>query len=274
MQKSNRDDRAIVEQTIQKNYLEYVNISTTSAGAIGISVTHLNPKIAAKYANKIMEQIRQTVAKEDEQSKEERLSYLAVTLADAILDMDAAQLEIKNYTLSNSAAAQENFILGSLRLDTLREEKKETVEYIATLKKIRKLVQSGNLNRSEYESLKTGSPLVDDISFRRILGMSETISVWNWPSLETIDSISITLTDRVNRLNVEIKDLEQSAKAYATSAEDQAKLLRDVKISEATFSVLTEQVKSQTLVAGFKPETFTVFAYATPPLEPSFQTEI
>ena len=63
LQKSNRDDRAIVEQTIQKNYLEYVNISTTSAGAIGISVTHLNPKIAAKYANKIMEQIRQTVAK-------------------------------------------------------------------------------------------------------------------------------------------------------------------------------------------------------------------
>ena len=28
-----------------------------------------------------MEQIRQTVAKEDEQSKEERLSYLAETLA-------------------------------------------------------------------------------------------------------------------------------------------------------------------------------------------------
>ena len=268
LQKSNRDDRAIVEQTIQKNYLEYVNISTTSAGAIGISVT-LNPKLQPNMPTKLWNK-RQTVAKEDEQSKEERLSYLAETLADAIQDMEAAQQEIKNYTLSNSAAAQENFILGSLRLDTLREEKKETVEYIATLKKIRKLVQSGNLNRSEYESLKTGSPLVDDISFRRILGMSETISVWNWPSLETIDSISITLTDRVNRLNVEIKDLEQSAKAYATSAEDQAKLLRDVKISEATFSVLTEQVKSQTLVAGFKPETFTVFAYATPPLEPSF----
>ena len=55
--------------------------------------------------------------------------------------------------------------------------------------------------------------------------MSETICVWNWPSLETIDSIS-TLTDRVNRLNVEIKDLEQSAKAYATSAEDQASFAR------------------------------------------------
>ena len=35
------------------------------------------------------------------------------------------------------------------------------------------------------------------------------------------------------------------------------------------FKVLTEQVKSQTLVAGFKPETFTVFAYATPPIYPS-----
>ena len=28
-------------------------------------------------------------------------------------------------------------------------------------------------------------------------------------------------------------------------------------------------MKSQTLVAGFKPETFTVFAYATPPINPS-----
>ena len=45
--------------------------------------------------------------------------------------------------------------------------------------------------------------------------------------------------------------------------------MRDVKIAEATFTVLTEQVKSQSLAAGFKPDTFKVFSYANQPLHPS-----
>ena len=81
--------------------------------------------------------------------------------------------------------------------------------------------------------------------------------------------MSETLSDRISRLEVEITDIENSAISYAASAEDQAALLRDAKIAEATFTVLTEQVKSQTLMAGFKPDTFTVFAYASPPIVPS-----
>ena len=48
-----------------------------------------------------------------------------------------------------------------------------------------------------------------------------------------------------------------------------AKYTRDAKIAEATYTVLIEQVKSQSLAAGFQPDTFTVFEYATPPLSPS-----
>ena len=91
--------------------------------------------------------------------------------------------------------------------------------------------------------------------------MSETISAWRWPSLETIQEVSDTLKDRSKRLDIEIADNEENAKLYASSAEELAKLTRDVKIAEATFSVLTEQVKSQSLVAGFKPDTFKVFSY-------------
>ena len=77
------------------------------------------------------------------------------------------------------------------------------------------------------------------------------------------------LKDRSKRLDVEIADNEENAKLYASSAEELAKLTRDAKIAEATFTVLTEQVKSQSLVAGFKPDTFKVFSYASPPLSPS-----
>ena len=267
--KSDANKQYIIDSTIQKNYSEYVEASQTPGGAIKISVTHENPKLAAEYANQIMELVRQTVATEEEKSKEMRLSYLAETLANALQDMELAQQNIKNYTLENSAAAQENFIVGSLQLDALRLERREAEEFLSVLKTLRELVGSGDLDVSAYEVLRIRTPLVDDLDFRRIMGMSETISAWSWPTLDTIESVSETLRDRISRLDVDIANIEDSALSYAASAEDQAKLVRDAKIAEATFTVLTEQVKSQTLVAGFKPETFTVFAYATPPINPS-----
>ena len=99
--------------------------------------------------------------------------------------------------------------------------------------------------------------------------MSESISAWTWPEVETIKAVSVTLEDRIKRLNIDIKNIEEKAKIYATSAEDLAKYRRDEKIAEATYTVIIEQVKSQSLAAGFQPETFKVFEYATPPLSPS-----
>ena len=137
----NQNEAQIIESTIQESYLEYVQASQTPAGAIKISVTHESPTLAARYTNQIMELVRQTVIAEEEKSKEMRLSYLAETLADALEDMEAAQKNIKKYTLENSAAAQENFIVGSLQLDSLRLERREAVEYLSLLQTLRDLVK-------------------------------------------------------------------------------------------------------------------------------------
>ncbi len=264
-----QEKNAVIEKTIQKNYGSYVNGSITGAGAIVLSVSHRNPILAAKYANGLMEQIRQLVEEEEDKDKEFRLSYLAETLADALLDLENAQSNLKNYALQNSTAAPENFITVSMQLDALRMERSEAKEFINVLEKLKELIEFGDLDNSAYQALRLNSPLVDDINFRRVLGMSETISAWSWPSLETISNVNETLNDRFSRLSNEIANIEENAKKYATNAEDLAKYTRDVKIAEATFRVLTEQVKSQTLVAGFKPNTFKVFAYASPPLSPT-----
>ena len=126
-----------------------------------------------------------------------------------------------------------------------------------------------NLDNSSYYDLRINYPLVDDVDFRRILGMSETISAWSWPSINTINAVKATLKDRFKRLEVEINNIEENAKIYATSAGDLAKLTREAKVAEATYTVLIEQVKSQSLAAGFQPDTFKVFEYATPPVSPS-----
>ena len=268
-QKTELEKKAIIEFNVLKGFRENVLFELTEGGAIVISVTHANPQKASFYANNVMEEIRQMVESDSKTAQDLRLTYLSETLADALQEMEDAQKNLKNYALENSALAQENFISDSLKLDQIRMEKRKVQEIADLLSVIESLIKSANLDSKSYEALRSSNPLVDDINFRRILGMSETISAWSWPNIETIDAVSATLRDRSKRLDVEITNIEENAQIYATSAEDLAKYTRDAKIAEATYTVLIEQVKSQSLAAGFQPNTFKVFEYATPPLGPS-----
>ena len=263
------EQNAIIEDSILNNFKNFVKVQDTSSGSISISFTHKLPKVAANYTNMFMEEIRQLVEYESSEAQAIRLSYLSETLADALQEMEIAQQKLKEYAFENSAMAQENFISGSLKLDKLRMERRKVKEISDVLTVINNLIKTKSFDTATYETLRSNYPLVDDVDFRRILGMSETISAWNWPNIETIIAVSATLRDRIKRLDIEIKNIEDSAKIYATSAEDLAKFTRDAKIAEATYTVLIEQVKSQSLAAGFQPETFKVFEYATPPLVPS-----
>ena len=263
------DQNTLQQQNILDNYQEFVKADTTLAGALSISVLHPDAALAAKYANAIMEETRSLVESEDEVSKEKRLSYLSLTLADALEDMEESQLALKDFALKNSALAQDSFMSGTVKLDDLRMERKEAKEIASILNKLYSLVQNGNTDDQSYQSIRSKYPIVDDVSFRRILGMSETISAWAWPSEATLLAVSTTLFDRIQRLNVEISDMEEEATVYASSAEKLARLTRNAKIAEATYKVLIEQVKSQSLVAGFKTDTFKVYQYASPPVKPS-----
>ena len=153
-----------------------------------------------------------------------------------------------------------------MKLDEIRMERRKVEDIDRVLSVLGSLVRAGNLDSVSYETLRSDYPLVDDIEFRRILGMSETVSSWTWPQLETLQDVSATLKDRIKRLDVEINTIEENAKIYATSAEVLGKFTRDAKIAEATYTVLIEQVKSQSLADGFRPDTFKVYQYASPPL--------
>ena len=119
-EKTESEKNAIVESNVLKSYRENVDLKLTTGGAIEIMVTHRDSEKAAYYANSFMEEIRKMVELESNAAQELRLNYLSETLADALQEMDKSQQDLKNYALENSAAAQENFITDSLRLDQIR----------------------------------------------------------------------------------------------------------------------------------------------------------
>ena len=159
------EKNAIIENNVLSNYRANVLFDLTAGGAIEISVTHTDPEKASYYANGFMEEIRQMVEKESNASQALRLNYLSETLADALQDMEKAQENLKNYTLENSALAQENFISDSLKLDQIRMERRKVKEIADLLSIIENLIKSGNLDDNSYETLSSSHPLVDDIEF-------------------------------------------------------------------------------------------------------------
>ena len=44
---------------------------------------------------------------------------------------------------------------------------------MSVLQRLEELVKMGSKDRGAYEALRTSPPIVDDVNFRRILGMSE-----------------------------------------------------------------------------------------------------
>ena len=175
------ENTLVIENNIITKFKKFVKPNLTDGGAISIAVTHKNPESAANYANTFMQEVRNLVETENDQDQDSRLSYLSETLADALQEMEAAQQDLKEYALKNSAMAQENFISGSLKLDDLRMEKRKVEEISNVLSVITQLINSDDFNEKSYKKLRLDYPLVDDVSFRRILGMSETISAWTWP---------------------------------------------------------------------------------------------
>ena len=104
--------------------------------------------------------------------------------------------------------AEENFISGSLKLDELRMEKRKVKEIARVLEIIFELVKTRNYDDNSYQYIRLTDHLVDEVDCRRILGMSETISAWSWPTSETIEAVNATLRDRIKRLEIENETIE------------------------------------------------------------------
>jgi len=111
-----RTAEAIIQDKVVATFQESINVSTTDAGAIALTVTHEDPESAAVYANQLMEFTRDLVLEEQEDSTDLRLNYLSETLADALQEMELSQERLKLFALENSTVADQSFVAGSLAI--------------------------------------------------------------------------------------------------------------------------------------------------------------
>tara|TARA_B110000908_G_scaffold80909_1_gene96952 strand:+ start:2100 stop:4043 length:1944 start_codon:yes stop_codon:yes gene_type:complete len=268
-QKSSSNIHETIWQGITKTYSKTIKFEETQEGSIKVVVTHRNAQRAAKIANLIMEEIILITRNKKDTDQDQQLSYLSNTLAKALSDLELTQSNLKEFTLENSALPLESFAVESLQLDALREQLSRTSELHEAVAALSLILNNKTTDQTNYWSLRQKFPIIDQVEFRRVLGQNEIISSWSWPEASTVDAVFDTLSERKSRLQSQIIASQIDAERSGLALEAYAKLEREAKIAEATYTVLIEQVKAQSMIAGYRPDMTQVYQYATAPISPS-----
>jgi len=253
-------------QGIVREYSKNINLIKSKGISQSISVTHNDAHRAAEIANTVMNTI---ISDENEKRIEQQsrlTAYLSNLVGNALNDLEDAQSKLKNFAVQNSALPLENFAIGSLKLDLFREQLSRTNElYNATLE-LDNLLSKKSIYDKDYLDLRDKFPIIDQVEFRRILGLSEIIGSWSWPEKSTVSVVLKTLFDRKLRLQSEIDASQKNAERSGESLELYGKLKREAKVAEATYKVLIERVKSLSISSGFNLDNSTVYEYAVAPI--------
>jgi uncharacterized protein involved in exopolysaccharide biosynthesis len=268
-QKSISDPQEIIWQSIIKQYSKSVVIDATLDGSLKIVVTHEKSQRAAEIANAVMEKIISITKIKKDTAQDEQLSYLSSTLAKALSDLEASQSNLKEFALDNSALPLESFAARSLQLDALREQLSRTSELYEAASALAVMLKNKTTDPNNYQTLRQEFPIVDQVEFRRVLGQNEIISSWSWPEAGSVDAVTETLLERKRRLESQILAAQIDAERSGLALEAYAKLEREAKIAEATYTVLIEQVKAQSMSAGYRPDRTEIFEYASVSIGPS-----
>jgi hypothetical protein len=216
-----------------------------------------------------MDEIISTLKNKKNTEQDAQLSYLSNTLAKALSDLETTQSNLKQFALENSALPLESFAARSLQLDGLREQLSRTTELYDAVVALSSMLQNKTTDQKSYLALRLQFPIVDQVEFRRVLGQNEIISSWSWPEASSVDAVFDTLTERKNRLQSQINASQIDAERSGLALETYAKLEREAKIAEATYTVMIEQVKAQSMASGYRPDKTEVYEYASPSISPS-----
>ena len=259
----------IVWQGVIQKYRSTIDLTETLGGSINISVTHNDPDRSAEIANAIMRKIIEASKRKSESEQEKQLKYLGTTLADSLEDLEKSTENLKLFTIQNGAIPLQDFSIGAQKLNVVREDLLLTTKLHDALVELTALLETGTTSDADYISLRKKYPIIDEVTFRRVLGQNEIITIWSWPELTSAVSVLNTLSDRKARLELQTSNLQLETKKLSDAVEIYKTLEREAEIAEANYTVLIEQVKAQKTVAGFRPETSEIYEYAAPPLYPS-----
>ena len=255
---------------IHEAYIKNVSVQPTKNGSYEVIVTHEDPDRAAVIANAIVDRLVSETSGEARAEDLAQLNYLSEQLAEAATQMEDTSQAVSEFALANSLSAPGAFAQRSEEIYQLNEQQRRSIAMISAVNAIQRVLEANpSPSFPDYLALKSEHTIVDEVEFRRLLSISESLTQWVWPDPNRLTASLDVLTERVARSESRLAELNREAERYATSSEQLMILKRDAAVASATYQVLIEQVKAQSLASGFEGETVRIYQLATPPIKAS-----
>ena len=261
--------KEIMWQSVINNFKNNIKFELTEASNISIKVTHLIPERAAKIANSVMRHIINQSRTKQNNAVNEQLNYLSTTLASSQKKLEDAESAQQNFAIQNSINPEYVFAEYTLDIEETNKLLGSTKSLIDAGNEVLNIIKSNNTTIEKYDLARTKHPIINSLEFRSIFFQDENVVSWEWPKVDLTESVIRTLLNRKNRLNNTLIEQQNRAKAYSKKLEKYFSLVREYEIARATYTVLIEQVKTNTLLAGYRPEKTEIYEYAASPIHPS-----
>jgi uncharacterized protein involved in exopolysaccharide biosynthesis len=251
-------------------YKENVTIQETGDGSLEITVTHVDPDKAASIANGILAALVNNLEAEANLQQKSELNYFSKELGEALIEMEETTRMVSDFALENNLGATGEFTQRAVILAELREDLQLTVAMQKAISEMRILFdQLDNPTFKDYLALQEKHAVIDDVDFRRLIGVPEEFGSWQWPLSSNLNGFLKNLDERSARIEKAISNLRIEAESFGLAMEKLETLKREATIAQATYTVLIEHVKLKGLTAGYKSDTTTVFETAVPAIHPS-----
>jgi uncharacterized protein involved in exopolysaccharide biosynthesis len=256
-------------QGIVRQFNNNLEINVSRNETINIRIYHNNAKRASKIANTIMYRVLQDDRDSKELKANFQINFLTNAVADSLTELELAQSDLQTFAIKNTAVPEENFKLVSVELQVLRDLLDRNNELLNAATALELVLNKKIPINSDYLQLVKNFPVVDQVDFRRALGLSEFISSWSWPEKSTVTAVMGTLLDRSKKLKIEIESAKKDIELVTADLAYFAKLKRDETIAKARYTVLINQVESTSLTEGIRADNSVIFEKALTPMFPS-----
>ena len=251
-------------------YEKNVTIQETDDGSMEITVTHVDPDKAASIANGILAALVNELEAEANSQQKSELNYFSKELGEALIEMEETTRMVSDFALENNLGATGEFTQRAVILAELREDLQLTVAMQKAISEMRILFdQLDNPTFKDYLALQEKHAVIDNVDFRRLIGVPEEFGSWQWPLSSNLNGFLKSLDERSARIEKAISNLRIEAESFGLAMEKLETLKREATIAQATYTVLIEHVKLKGLTAGYKSDTTTVFETAVPAISPS-----
>ncbi|MDA5559058.1 GumC family protein [Shimia sp. MMG029] len=260
--KSRNHDELVSE--VLNTLSDSLTISLKKNGVIELVLLHPDPDRAAEVVNTLVSHSILDIHERGRELSLERLEYFRDQLSGVQEKLDAANLALSEFALTENLNSEQDLARASNQLSQLRDNVRRQNAYLSVVQTLERAVTS----EFDAPAFIERFPSVTELEFRRYFGWDVDEGTWELPDRAYLDEVKIRILANKREVERQISNILSVAAERGRAARRLEELTRDAKVQEAVYDAMIRQFEAEALSSGFETSSARVIDPAVVPSVP------